>query len=75
MGKIGTQAKTYSNIVNTTGTQNTAIGKPTNCSGYYKTAGTYNTAVGQKKPPLKFMRGLHIIRVMSGSTTIDNELP
>jgi len=34
------QAKTYSSIIKTTGTHNTAIGKPTNCSGYYKTTGT-----------------------------------
>jgi len=65
MGKLGTQAKTYSSIIKTTGTQNTAIGyttgthntaigKPVNCSGYYKTTGIQNTAVGQKKPPLEF---------------------
>jgi len=35
MGSYGMQAKTYSSIIKTTGTQNTVVGNnPMNCSAY-----------------------------------------
>ena len=61
MGRIGMQEEKSK-----TGRVMRQLDKPTNCSGY---------PLGIKKPPLVLRRGLHIIRVMSESTTIDNELP